>query len=471
MRRKNLRILAAVSAGTDALLIFLSYFIALDLRFRVLDGYVSISMNSAPFRWMMAAYALVVVTICAGLHLYQPFRNRRFLRTAGLFMAVNAMATGVLMSVLFTLKIIDFSRMTLMLFWVVSTVLVCAKTLATRRLLYRLRRQGRMLRHVIVIGNGKNARTYMEEARRQPELGLKVEGYVSGMPKKGLGKNLGRYEDLGRILEKGSYDSLVVALEPHEISFMPAVLEAAEKEGVRVEMIPLYNQYYPTHPTIESIGETKLVDLRATPLDNLALAAVKRGGDILLSLTMILLLSPLMAAIALGVRLSGPGPVLFKQERVGKDKKPFVMLKFRSMRADIDHSGWSTDEDARKTRFGSLIRKFSLDELPQLFNVLAGSMSLVGPRPELPVYVRRFKEEVPLYLVRQQVRPGMTGWAQVHGLRGDTSIEERVVHDIWYIQNWSLGLDLKILLRTVFGGMKNNEKLSPRGGRKPGAEG
>ena len=244
MRRKNLRILAAVSAGTDALLIFLSYFIALDLRFRVLDGYVSISMNSAPFRWMMAAYALVVVTICAGLHLYQPFRNRRFLRTAGLFMAVNAMATGVLMSVLFTLKIIDFSRMTLMLFWVVSTVLVCAKTLATRRLLYRLRRQGRMLRHVIVIGNGKNARTYMEEARRQPELGLKVEGYISGMPKKGLGKNLGRYEDLGRILEKGGCDSLVVALEPHEISFMPAVLEAAEKEGVRVEMIPLYNRYH-----------------------------------------------------------------------------------------------------------------------------------------------------------------------------------------------------------------------------------
>ena len=186
---------------------------------------------------------------------------------------------------------------------------------------------------------------------------------------------------------------------------------------------------------------------------------MKRAADVLGSAVLLVVLSPLMIAIAIGVKLSGPGPVLFKQERVGKNKKPFVMLKFRSMRTDIDHNGWSTDSDSRKTRFGSFIRKFSLDELPQLFNVFVGQMSLVGPRPELPVYVARFKEEVPLYLVRQQVRPGMTGWAQVNGLRGDTSIEERVDYDIWYIQNWSLGLDIRILLKTAFGGMKNSEKL------------
>ncbi|MBR2716913.1 MAG: sugar transferase, partial [Oscillospiraceae bacterium] len=136
------------------------------------------------------------------------------------------------------------------------------------------------------------------------------------------------------------------------------------------------------------------------------------------------------------------------------------MLKFRSMRVDVDHTGWSTDADVRKTRFGSIIRKLSIDELPQLFNVLAGQMSLVGPRPEIPRYVRQFRDEVPLYLVRQQVRPGMTGWAQIHGLRGDTSIEARVEYDIWYIENWSLRLDLEILLKTVFGGFVNKERLS-----------
>ena len=138
------------------------------------------------------------------------------------------------------------------------------------------------------------------------------------------------------------------------------------------------------------------------------------------------------------------------------------MHKFRSMRVDIDHEGWSTDYDPRKTRFGSMIRKYSLDELPQLFDVLIGNMSLVGPRPEIPRFVRQFKEEIPLYLVRQQVRPGMTGWAQIHGLRGDTSIEERVKYDIWYIENWSVLLDIRILFKTAFGGMKNSELLGAK---------
>ena len=135
------------------------------------------------------------------------------------------------------------------------------------------------------------------------------------------------------------------------------------------------------------------------------------------------------------------------------------MIKFRSMRTDIDHSGWSTQDDPRKTKFGSFIRKYSIDELPQFFNVFIGQMSMIGPRPEIPKFVYQFKEEIPLYLVRQQVRPGITGWAQVNGLRGDTSISDRVLYDIWYIENWSLGLDIKILFKTAFGGFMNEEKM------------
>ena len=459
MRRTNQTIIGFVSAALDAVLTFLAYLLAVELRFRVFGGVVSVAMDSLRFQAMVWGYAVVLVLIYAACHLYQPFRMARLGRDAGVVLLVNTLGALVLMALLFTFRLIDISRWTIVIFWAISTVFVVLKMVLVGRLRRSMRQQERFLRHVIVVGNGKSAKVYIDEIHSRPELGIKVEGYVSAMTKEGLGANLGSYEQIGSILEKGNYDGLVLALEPHEISFMPLILKAAEKEGTRVEMIPMYNEYYPTHPTIESIGNTKLVDLRATPLDNIALASVKRAADVLGSAVLLVALSPLMIAIAIGVKLSGPGPVLFKQERVGKNKKPFVMLKFRSMRTDIDHNGWSTDSDSRKTRFGSFIRKFSLDELPQLFNVFVGQMSLVGPRPELPVYVARFKEEVPLYLVRQQVRPGMTGWAQVNGLRGDTSIEERVDYDIWYIQNWSLGLDIRILLKTAFGGMKNSEKL------------
>ena len=459
MKRKNQTILGTISAAADAALIFVSYLIAVDLRFDVLDGHVSIPMDSPTFYLLIALYAIVAVASYAGFHLYQFRRIRRIWRDAGIIFTINVVCVLALTAALFAMKIMDFSRGTLVLFLVISSVLVIGKRFLVGKVLRFLQKQERFLRQVIVVGNGRNARNYMMEVAKRPELGVKVAGYVSGVPKEELGKSLGRYEDLGDILEKTRCDELVVALEPHEISFMPMVLKAAEKEGTRVEMIPMYNEYYPTHPTIESIGETKLVDLRATPLDNIALAAIKRTGDILLSLVLLILLSPVMLVIAIGVKVSSPGPVLFRQERIGKDKKPFIMLKFRSMRTDIDHDGWSTDRDPRKTKFGSFIRKCSLDELPQLINVLAGQMSLVGPRPELPKYVKQFKEEIPLYLIRQQVRPGMTGWAQVNGLRGDTPIDKRVEYDIWYIQNWSIGLDIKILFKTVFGGMVNKEKI------------
>ena len=459
MRRRNQTIVGAINAVADAVLTFVAYMLAVDLRFELLGGVVSISMDNLNAQLVVWGYALVVVLIYAGCHLYRPLRPVRFGRDASVVAAVNLVCVLALMALLFTFRLMDVSRATLVLFWGISTALVLLRLLIAGRVRQWLRQQDRFLRHVAVVGNGKNAAGYIRTIRSQPELGIRVEGYISGKAKKELGKNLGSYEEIGTILESGRFDEVIVALEPHEITFMPDILKAAEKEGLRVEMIPMYSEYYPTHPTIETVGETKLVDLRATPLDNILLAGIKRGADIVISLLLLILLSPLLLAIGIGVKITSPGPVLFRQERIGKNKKPFVMLKFRSMRTDVNHDGWTTDADSRKTRFGSLIRKFSLDELPQLWNVLIGQMSLVGPRPELPVFVQRFKEEVPLYLVRQQVRPGMTGWAQVNGLRGDTSIEERVDYDIWYIQNWSLALDIRILFRTAFGGMINQEKL------------
>ena len=288
-----------------------------------------------------------------------------------------------------------------------------------------------------------------------------MDGYVSKVEKDGLGKCLGSYEELESILQENDIDELVVALEPHEIHFMKYVIGCADKEGVRLSLIPFFNDYFPSNVRIEKLGKSKLIDMRATPLDNILGATLKRVMDIVGSAAGLIILSPLLIVIAMGVKLSSPGPVLFKQDRIGLHKKPFKMLKFRSMRVnDSETTGWSTNKDPRKTLFGSIIRKFSLDELRQLVNVFKGDMSLVGPRPEVPHYVRQFKEDVPLYLVRQQVRPGMTGWAQINGLRGDTSIEERVKYDIWYIENWSLWLDIKILWKTVFGGWMNSEEIA-----------
>ena len=185
----------------------------------------------------------------------------------------------------------------------------------------------------------------------------------------------------------------------------------------------------------------------------------KRAMDTVLSFTALVTLSPLLLTTAAAIKLTSPGPVLFKQERVGKERKVFTMYKFRSMRVNSQaDTAWSRDRDSRITPFGALIRKFSLDELPQFFNVLKGEMSVVGPRPELPYFVEQYKDNVPLYMVKHQVKPGITGWAQVNGYRGDTSIEKRIEHDIWYIENWSMYLDVKIIFMTIFGGMINKEK-------------
>ena len=211
------------------------------------------------------------------------------------------------------------------------------------------------------------------------------------------------------------------------------------------------------------IGNIPLMNIRGIPLDNLGHAFCKRFVDIVGSLLLIILTSPVMLVSAIGVRLSSPGPIIFKQERVGKGNKRFKMYKFRSMRVNSqENTAWSTDTDSRKTRFGSFLRKYSLDEFPQFFNVLKGDMSLVGPRPELPHFVKKFRDEIPLYMVKHQVRPGITGWAQVNDLRGDTSIKTRIEYDIYYIEHWSFFFDIKILLMTVFKGkFKNSEKLAP----------
>lgn len=462
MIRRNQKILNAVNMLLDAALVFCAYLLATYIRFDIMYGAapaLQLAWNRRYFE-IAAVYAVVLVAVFYAARLYGSYRFQSQGRELAVIFTVNAVGVSVLTALLYVTRFADFSRLAIFMFFAFSTLFVSAKRTCVRAVLRHYRKLGYNQKHVVVVGNGHFAHQYIQDVMQNPHMGFTVDGYVSKAKRPELGRCLGAYEDLGEILSARTVDEMIVALEPHEVCFMQQVLAAADKEGVRVSIIPFYNDYIPTHPTIDVIGRTKLIDMRATPLDNVGYAMLKRGADIVGALALIVLTSPVMLVTAIGVKLSSPGPVLFRQQRVGKDKKLFWMYKFRSMYVTgTEDTGWSTKQDARKTRFGSFIRKFSIDELPQFFNVLAGHMSLVGPRPEVPFHVRHFKEEIPLYLVRQQVRPGITGWAQVNGLRGDTSIEQRVKYDIWYIENWSVGLDVKILLRTVFGGWMNSENL------------
>ena len=461
MIRKNQRIINLLNLASDAGLIFVAYFAALIVRFEWMrDAYISVPLYSLRYACVAGLYSILMVLVYCIFRMYGSYRFKEQSTEIITLIFLNGVGALALISLLYLTRLVDVSRLAIFFFWAFSSLFVIAKRVLVRAVLRHYRQLGYNQKHVVVVGNGHFARQYIQDVKNNPHMGFTVDGYVSRSQKPELGRCLGAYEELEKILETNDVDELVIALEPHEIGFMRQVLAAADKEGVKLSIIPFYNDFFPSHPTIEVMGRTKLINMRATPLDNLGWAMLKRGMDIAGSALLIVLTLPLMLVIALGVKLSSPGPVLFKQERVGRNKKLFRMWKFRSMRVTgSENTGWSTENDPRKTRFGSFIRKFSLDELPQFFNVLAGQMSLIGPRPEVPYHVDHFKEEIPLYLVRQQVRPGMTGWAQVNGWRGDTNISQRVQHDIWYIENWSLGLDLKILLKTIFGGMVNDEKL------------
>ena len=219
--------------------------------------------------------------------------------------------------------------------------------------------------------------------------------------------------------------------------------------------MPDYNKIIPTKPYTEDILGMPVINIRYVPLTNIFPAALKRSMDLVGSIAAIILASPVMLIFSIIIKVTSPGPLIFKQERVGLHNKPFMMYKFRSMVEQDESSekkAWTVRDDPRVTKVGRIMRKTSIDELPQLFNVLKGEMSLVGPRPERPFFVEKFQEEIPRYMVKHQVRPGMTGWAQIHGLRGDTSIIKRIEYDLYYIENWTLGLDIKILFLTIFRG-------------------
>lgn len=459
MIKENQRTLNYINIALDALLIFLCMPITYLLRTRLFP--FDDSGITLPYYLVLTLCLLPIFLVTlAALNLYESLRTRRLYWEIGRLFWACAINFVVLQTILFLIKQFYFSRLTFVLYFILVLFSLSGKRLVLRLCLRRFRKLGYNQKHVLLLGNGPMAERYVRAIASDPNLGFLVDGYLAEADtQKDLGY-LGTLEQLSYVLSRYQPDEVVAALSTQEFSHIPSIIECCEKEGVKLSIIPFYAQYIPSNPQFDNINGVPVMNIRRIPLDNLVYAAVKRTIDIAGSLMLILLTSPIMLFAAVGVRLSSPGPIIFRQERVGLHNKPFYMYKFRSMRVNAaQDTGWSRDQDPRKTRFGALIRKLSIDELPQLFNVLKGDMSLVGPRPEIPHFVEQFKDEIPLYMVKHQVRPGITGWAQINGLRGDTSIVDRIRCDIYYIENWSIFLDLKILLMTPFKGIVNQEKL------------
>ena len=461
MIKENQRLLNRLNVLTDAAICFAMLPLAFWLRFSVFpDGNASVPLSG----YLVPDIALTLIQLFtfAAFGLYQSHRRETLRRELGKLLSSVLLDAVLLLSWLFLVHGEHYSRWTFAICFLLIAGFLSLKRTAMHIVLRHFRNQGFNQKHVLIVGSGHAAARYLREIRCSRELGYQAMGYVSAKSAEGWDlPYLGNYEALPRVLERRVPDEVILALDIEDYRKTAQLVAACEKSGSKLSIIPFYADYISAHPHFDELNGIPLLNVRHIPLDNWGNAFLKRAADIAGSALLLLLTSPLLLICAAGVRLSSPGPVIFRQERVGRNKKLFPMYKFRSMRVNAQQdSAWSTRSDDRRTAFGSFIRKCSLDELPQLWNVLRGDMSLVGPRPELPKFVDQFREEIPLYMIRHQVRPGITGWAQINGLRGDTPIKERVEHDIYYIEHWDPLLDLRILLATVFKGkFVNDEKL------------
>ncbi len=460
MVKENQKYLNRLQIVLDLALVVLSMGLSYWARFVLLDGRVSIGPEQMvrTVVWTTLLYGLLY----SGVGMYRSKRRESITREWVEIVQANGLGLICLMAALFFFKIVDFSRGQLAIFFVVNILLMTGERFVVRMLLRRFRSQGFNLRHCLVIGANEISDDFIDRVEKNRHWGYRIEGILDNWQRPGKKYRgypvLGHLDKLVDVLTRRYFDLVIIALTAEESEEMGYILAQCEKAGVKSNIIPYYYKYVPTQPYMDDLDGLPVIDTRRVPLDNWVKSAVKRAFDIVFALAAIVFTSPVMLLSAVMIKLTSPGPVIFCQERVGRNRKPFLMYKFRSMRVQTDEeerAQWTTKDDPRRTRWGAFMRRTSIDELPQFFNVLKGDMSVVGPRPERPYFVEKFREEVPRYMIKHQVRPGITGWAQVNGLRGDTSIEKRIEHDLYYIENWTFGFDLRIIVMTVFRGFRD----------------
>lgn len=428
----------------DAGIIGATYFFSWYLRFK--SGLFVQDAGVLPAKTYFSALFLIIpgyLLLYSIFQLYMPRRVKSYRKELMDIIRANGIGFMIFILVLYFIKQEHFSRQMLCIFFFINISLEFASRYLIRTILWKMRKQGLNQKHILMIGESQMAEQYMDRLRENPKWGYQVFAHLKDE------------EKLERILEGNELDEVVIALRAKDYGKLERIVDVCEKAGVHTKMIPDFGNVISTRPYIEDVQGIPVIHVRRVPLNIMRNRAAKRAVDLIGATVAIILFSPVMLLTVLVVALTEEGSVIYRQERVGLHNQVFYMYKFRSMimqDEEKEKAEWSTRNDPRITPVGKLIRRTSIDELPQLFNVLKGEMSLVGPRPERPQFVQKFRDEIPRYMVKHQVRPGMTGWAQINGYRGDTSIEKRIEYDLYYIENWTMVFDMKILILTIFKG-------------------
>lgn len=428
----------------DAGIIGATYFFSWYLRFK--SGLFVQDAGVLPAKTYFSALFLIIpgyLLLYSIFQLYMPRRVKNYRKELMDIIRANGIGFMIFILVLYFIKQEHFSRQMLCIFFFINISLEFASRYLIRTILWKMRKQGLNQKHILMIGESQMAEQYMDRLRENPKWGYQVFAHLKDE------------EKLERILEGNELDEVVIALRAEDYGKLERIVDVCEKAGVHTKMIPDFGNVISTRPYIEDVQGIPVIHVRRVPLNIMRNRAAKRAVGLIGATVAIILFSPVMLLTVLVVALTEEGSVIYRQERVGLHNQVFYMYKFRSMimqDEEKEKAEWSTRNDPRITPVGKLIRRTSIDELPQLFNVLKGEMSLVGPRPERPQFVQKFRDEIPRYMVKHQVRPGMTGWAQINGYRGDTSIEKRIEYDLYYIENWTMVFDMKILILTIFKG-------------------
>ena len=428
----------------DAGTIGATYFFSWYLRFK--SGFFVQDAGILPAKTYFSALFLIIpgyLLLYSIFQLYMPRRVKSYRKELMDIIRANGIGFMIFILVLYFIKQEYFSRQMLCIFFFINISLEFASRYLIRTILWKMRKQGLNQKHILMIGESQMAEQYMDRLRENPKWGYQVFAHLKDE------------EKLERILEGNELDEVVIALRAEDYGKLERIVDVCEKAGVHTKMIPDFGNVISTRPYIEDVQGIPVIHVRRVPLNIMRNRVAKRAVDLIGATVAIILFSPVMLLTVLVVALTEEGSVIYRQERVGLHNQVFYMYKFRSMimqDEEKEKAEWSTRNDPRITPVGKLIRRTSIDELPQLFNVLKGEMSLVGPRPERPQFVQKFRDEIPRYMVKHQVRPGMTGWAQINGYRGDTSIEKRIEYDLYYIENWTMVFDMKILILTIFKG-------------------
>lgn len=447
----------------DAVVIALSYALAWAIRF--VGPFASSAVRARSFGQYMFALLFIVpayLLLYQAFTLYEPMRMQGRRLVLANIVKANTLGILLIMFALYNIEEYYFSKLTLFMFYVLNIILAWGARMLVFYLLRDMRKRGLNQKQMVLVGYSRAAEEYIDRVQQNPQWGYIIRGILddnvpAGTMYKGV-KVIGRIANLMVILPANRLDEIAITLGLSEYYRLEEIVALCEKSGVHTKFIPDYNNIIPTKPYTEDILGLPVINIRYVPLSNTFNSMVKRAMDIAGSVVAILVSSPVMLLMCILIKLTSPGPLIYKQERVGIHNKTFWMYKFRSMEVQPEseeRKAWTVKNDPRVTAVGRFMRRTSIDELPQLFNILKGNMSLVGPRPERPFFVEKFREEIPRYMVKHQVRPGLTGWAQVNGYRGDTSIRKRIECDLYYIENWSIGFDIKILFLTIFKGFIN----------------